>query len=140
MRVSGGGETLYFVADLIPTASHVRIPFVMGYDMAAIETMAEKRALLERACRENAWICLEHDPETALARPAPEGDDFGWREEVAAGTAPVAIGYIAQRASLSYAISIASIALVGASVLLMIAVVFTVGRDVERLRRQLQQS
>ena len=90
VRVSGGGETLYFVADLIPTASHVRIPFVMGYDMAAIETMAEKRALLERACRENAWICLEHDPETALARPAPEGDDFGWREEVAAGTAPVA--------------------------------------------------
>ena len=90
VRVSGGGETLYFVADLIPTASHVRIPFVMGYDMAAIETMAEKRALLERACRENAWICLEHDPETALARPAPEGDDFRWREEVAAGTAPVA--------------------------------------------------
>ena len=63
---------------------------------------------------------------------------IGWL--VGAGTAPVAIGYIAQRASLSYAISIASIALVGASVLLMIAVVFTVGRDVERLRRQLQQS
>ena len=63
---------------------------------------------------------------------------IGWL--VGAGTAPVAIGYIAQRASLSYAISIASIALVGASVLLMIAVVFTVGRDVERLRQQLQHS
>jgi len=94
VRVSGGGETLYFVADLIPTASHVRIPFVMGYDVAAIETMAEKRALLERACRENAWICLEHDPAIALARPAVEGDDFGWRETVpaegAASPAPAA--------------------------------------------------
>jgi glyoxylase-like metal-dependent hydrolase (beta-lactamase superfamily II) len=84
VRVSGGGETLYFVADLIPTASHVRIPFVMGYDMAAIETMAEKRALLERAAGEGAWICIEHDPVVALARPRVEGDDFGWRETVPA--------------------------------------------------------
>ena len=84
VRVSGGGETLYFVADLIPTASHVRIPFVMGYDVAAIETMAEKRALLQRACREDAWICIEHDPEVALAKPSIEGGDFGWREKVMA--------------------------------------------------------
>jgi len=88
VRVSGGGETLYFVADLIPTASHVRIPFVMGYDVAAIETMAEKRALLERAARENAWICLEHDPEVALARPAAQDDDFAWRETVTAAGGP----------------------------------------------------
>lgn len=80
VRVHGGGETLYFVADLIPTAAHVRIPFVMGYDMAAIETMAEKRALLERAVAESAWICLEHDPDTALARPVAQGDDFTWSE------------------------------------------------------------
>jgi glyoxylase-like metal-dependent hydrolase (beta-lactamase superfamily II) len=94
VRVSGGGETLYFVADLIPTATHVRIPFVMGYDVAAIETMAEKQALLERACRENAWICIEHDPAIAFARPVVEENDFGWRETVpaaaAASTAPAA--------------------------------------------------
>ena len=57
---------------------------------------------------------------------------------VGAGTAPVIIGYVAQRASLSYAISIASIALIAASVLLFAAIFFTVGKDVERLRRQLE--
>jgi MFS family permease len=62
---------------------------------------------------------------------------IGWL--VGAGTAPVVIGYIAQRASLSYAISVASSALVAASVLLLIAIVFTVGRDGERLRLQLEQ-
>lgn len=82
VRVQGGGETLYFVADLIPTAAHVRIPFVMGYDMAAIETMAEKRTLLERAVAEGAWICIEHDPDTAFARPAANGDDFTWSERI----------------------------------------------------------
>ncbi|HEY6866339.1 MAG TPA: MBL fold metallo-hydrolase, partial [Candidatus Eisenbacteria bacterium] len=79
LRVSAPrGGTLYYVADLIPTSSHVRIPFVMGYDVAAIETMEEKRALLARAAEEGAWIALEHDPLVAMARPRTEGDDFGW--------------------------------------------------------------
>ena len=84
VRVSGPEGTLYYVADLIPMSNHVRIPFVMGYDMAAIETMAEKRTLLERAAREGAWIVLEHDPLVALGRPEADGDDFGWAETVPA--------------------------------------------------------
>ena len=84
VRVAGDRGAVYFVADLIPTASHVRIPFVMGYDMAAIETMEEKRALLTRAEAEGAWICIEHDPHVALARPRAEGEDFTWAETVPA--------------------------------------------------------
>ena len=84
VRVCGGGKSLYYVADLIPLATHVRIPFVMGYDIAAIETMEEKRALLTRAAGEQAWICLEHDPDTALARPSVAADDFQWAEKIAA--------------------------------------------------------
>ena len=87
VRVSGGGQTLYFVADLIPTRSHVRIPYVMGYDVAAIETMQEKRAFLERAAAERAWVCLEHDPDVAFARPEAQGDDFAWGETVPADSA-----------------------------------------------------
>jgi glyoxylase-like metal-dependent hydrolase (beta-lactamase superfamily II) len=84
VRVEGGGQVAYFVADLIPTAAHVRIPYVMGYDMAAIETMEEKRVLLSRAAQERAWIVLDHDPDTALARPVADGDDFTWAERVPA--------------------------------------------------------
>ncbi len=87
VRVSGPQGALYFVADLIPTASHVRTPFVMGYDVAAIETMQEKQALLERAVGEGAWIVLEHDPTVAMGRPTRDGDDFGWAETIAAETA-----------------------------------------------------
>jgi glyoxylase-like metal-dependent hydrolase (beta-lactamase superfamily II) len=84
LRVSGKQGTLYYVADLIPTSSHVRIPFVMGYDIAAIETMEEKRALLTRASQEGAWIVIEHDPRIAMARPKADGDDFAWAEMVPA--------------------------------------------------------
>jgi glyoxylase-like metal-dependent hydrolase (beta-lactamase superfamily II) len=83
VRVSGPEGSLYFVADLIPTSSHVRIPFVMGYDVAAIETMQEKQALLERAISEKAWIVLEHDPLITMGKPKRDGDDYGWAETVA---------------------------------------------------------
>jgi glyoxylase-like metal-dependent hydrolase (beta-lactamase superfamily II) len=87
VRVEGGGGVLYFVADLVPMAAHVRVPYVMGYDISAIETMAEKQSLLGRAADEGAWIALEHDPGTALARPVREGADFAWSERVGAGSA-----------------------------------------------------
>lgn len=92
VRVHGAQGAVYFVADLIPTRSHVRIPYVMGYDVAAIETMREKQALLERAVEEDAWICLEHDPEVALGRVRREGDDFAWGDTVAPTAASVPAG------------------------------------------------
>jgi glyoxylase-like metal-dependent hydrolase (beta-lactamase superfamily II) len=86
VRVHGPEGAVCYVADLIPTASHVRIPFVMGYDMCAIESMREKRDFLTRAAAEGAWVMLEHDPVTAYARPAAEGDDFTWAERASADT------------------------------------------------------
>lgn len=84
VRVEGGGQVLYYVADLIPTATHVRIPYVMGYDVEPLRTMDEKAAFLARACDEGAWVCLEHDPDIALARPTRKDPDFAWTETVRA--------------------------------------------------------
>ena len=89
VRIHGPEGALYYVAELIPTVAHVRIPFVMGYDVAAIETMEEKRALIGRAAAERAWICLEHDPQVELALPGADGDDFRWLETRAAAAPAV---------------------------------------------------
>ncbi|WP_426492192.1 MBL fold metallo-hydrolase [Hymenobacter sp. 102] len=58
------GRTLAFVADLIPSAAHVPLPYVMGYDMRPLVTMEEKAALLRRAAAENWVLVLEHDAQT----------------------------------------------------------------------------
>ncbi|MEY4374551.1 MAG: hypothetical protein RL760_717 [Candidatus Eisenbacteria bacterium] len=88
VRIEGTKGSAWYVADLMPTAAHVRIPYVMGYDVAAIETMPEKRQVLEQAVADGSWVILEHDPDIAMARPAADGDDFHWAERVpaAAGT------------------------------------------------------
>src|SRR5438128_908129 len=65
---------------------------VVGYDVAAIETMDEKQRLLAHACDERAWVLLEHDPEIAWAIPRRDGDDFAWAETVTAAPAVGAEG------------------------------------------------
>jgi hypothetical protein len=51
-----------FTADLIPSAGHLPIPYVMGYDVRPLKTMEEKKHFLEEALRENYLLMFEHDP------------------------------------------------------------------------------
>lgn len=55
------GKTLAFMADLLPTAGHLPIPFVMGYDTRPLLTLDEKTAFLNRAVKEDFHLFLEHD-------------------------------------------------------------------------------
>lgn len=66
--VTGPEGTLFYCADLIPTFSHLPVPWVMGYDLNALLSMREKRGVLERAAKEGWIVFSEHDPGTAAAR------------------------------------------------------------------------
>lgn len=55
------GKTLVFMADLLPTAGHLPLPFVMGYDTRPLLTLPEKQAFLEKAASEDYLLFLEHD-------------------------------------------------------------------------------
>ena len=55
------GKTLVFMADLLPTAGHIPLPFVMGYDTRPLLTLPEKKAFLEKAAKEDFLLFLEHD-------------------------------------------------------------------------------
>lgn len=55
------GKTIVFCADLFPTAGHLPLPYVMGYDTRPLLTMPEKAKLLEAAVENNYYLWLEHD-------------------------------------------------------------------------------
>jgi len=62
VKFNYNNNTYVYMADTIPTSSHINIPFVMGYDIQPLITMEEKIVLLEQAVKED-WILLyEHDP------------------------------------------------------------------------------
>ena len=76
-----------------------------------------------------------------VVRPEARGTAAGFMNMTGwlagAGTAPVVIGYIAQRANLSLAISLAAVAYLAAGALLLIGILAFVKRDVERMERAL---
>jgi len=55
-------KAIYF-GDLIPTSSHVKIPYIMGYDLFPINVVEKKREILSRATKERWLLIFEHDPE-----------------------------------------------------------------------------
>ncbi|MGL2962596.1 MBL fold metallo-hydrolase [Flavobacterium sp. RSB2_4_14] len=54
-------KTIVFCADLIPTAGHLPLPYVMGYDTRPLLTMPEKSKFLTAAAENNYYLWLEHD-------------------------------------------------------------------------------
>ena len=55
-------QEIVFAADLIPTAGHIPIPYLMGYDVRPLLTMKEKKLFLDDAEKNNWLLFLEHDP------------------------------------------------------------------------------
>lgn len=55
------GKTLVFAADLIATAGHIPLPYVMGYDTRPLLTLEEKSDFLQKAAREEYVLFFEHD-------------------------------------------------------------------------------
>lgn len=60
-----GGRTAVFVADLIPTTAHLQDPWVMGYDLFPMETLAFKRRFIREAIAGEYLIFFEHDPQVS---------------------------------------------------------------------------
>ncbi len=54
-------KTIVFCADLIPTAGHLPLPYVMGYDTRPLLTMPEKTKFLTNCAENNFYLFLEHD-------------------------------------------------------------------------------
>ena len=57
-------STIAYLADLIPSAGHIPIPYVMSYDTRPLETLKEKETLLNKAVENNWTLFFEHDPVT----------------------------------------------------------------------------
>jgi methylmalonyl-CoA epimerase len=65
ITIESGGRHAAFVADLIPTTAHVPPPWIMGYDLFPMETLAVKKAFLQEAIEKEMLVFFEHDPAIA---------------------------------------------------------------------------
>lgn len=64
VKISDSSTVLLYCGDLLPTASHVPLPYIMGYDLQPLVTLEEKKKILAEAADKNWSLFFEHDPET----------------------------------------------------------------------------
>jgi len=57
-----GSTRLYFVGDLIPTIAHLRLGWVMAYDLFPLTTIREKEMLFRGAIEQGWLLAFPHDP------------------------------------------------------------------------------
>ena len=60
-HINYNGKTIVFCADMLPTAGHIPIPYVTGYDTRPLLSMDEKQKFLNNAANNNYYLWLEHD-------------------------------------------------------------------------------
>ena len=78
-KVSYNGKEVVFMADLLPTAGHIPLPYIMGYDVRPLTTLEEKRSFLNLAVQEEYCLFMEHDAnnEIITLKSTEKGIRFG---------------------------------------------------------------
>ena len=61
VKLTGGGQTIFFAADLVPTAAHLSYPWIMGFDLYPMTTLENKKKWLPLAAREGWTVIFGHD-------------------------------------------------------------------------------
>jgi methylmalonyl-CoA epimerase len=65
VMIESGGRTAVFTADMYPTSVHIPDPWIMGYDLYPMDTLAFKRAFAREAVEREYLLFFEHDPSMA---------------------------------------------------------------------------
>lgn len=62
VKLESQGKIACFTGDLIPMSSHIRVPYVMSYDLFPLATMKSKEKILKQVVEENWLLFFGHSP------------------------------------------------------------------------------
>ncbi|WP_413290495.1 MBL fold metallo-hydrolase [Bdellovibrio sp. HCB337] len=80
VKVTDGNKTILYCGDVVPTSTHVRVPWLMGYDLHPLLLMEEKQKYLSEAADHSWYLFFEHDPYCDSAQIEKKGADFAVKE------------------------------------------------------------
>ncbi|NND07421.1 MAG: MBL fold metallo-hydrolase [Saprospiraceae bacterium] len=70
LLIDQGMQKYLYAADLIPSKWHIRLPYIMAYDMQPALTLMEKERVLTECVAEDRLLIFEHDPTTEVGKIA----------------------------------------------------------------------
>lgn len=60
------GKRMAFMADLLPSAGHIPLPYVMGYDTRPLLTLEDRKRFYKKAIEEELYLFMEHDAQNEI--------------------------------------------------------------------------
>jgi glyoxylase-like metal-dependent hydrolase (beta-lactamase superfamily II) len=66
VRLTGGGKSVIFFSDLVPTAAHLQYPWIAAYDLYPMTTLENKQKWIPQAMRDQALVILCHEVSTPV--------------------------------------------------------------------------
>ena len=60
-HIQYNGKTVVFMADLMPSAAHIPMPWIMAYDTKPLQTLDDRERFYAEALSNNYILFLEHD-------------------------------------------------------------------------------
>jgi len=88
-QIKINGKTIVYMADLIPSAAHIPLPYVMAYDMFPMKTLEEKKDFLEEAVEKEFILFFEHDPSDSCC--IVEKTEKGFRKKASVPSTSIGI-------------------------------------------------
>ena len=79
--IESEGERAFFLADMLPTAAHLPLPWIMGYDVEPLVTLETKRRILRQAEEEEWLLIFEHDAVVPWGRIEHDGKGYRLKAE-----------------------------------------------------------
>jgi glyoxylase-like metal-dependent hydrolase (beta-lactamase superfamily II) len=73
VMIRGGGQTMCYISDLIPTTAHLNLTWVMAYDLFPLETIESRKRFYAEAIPEKWLVAFTHDPSIPWAYLEMEG-------------------------------------------------------------------
>jgi len=80
VQVEDTDKQLFYCGDVIPTSSHIRSAWIMGYDLNPLEIIKEKGELLKLSQNKETYFYFEHDPYCDMANVEKANDDYKVKE------------------------------------------------------------
>lgn len=80
VQIADSSKQLFYCGDVIPTSSHIRSAWIMGYDLIPLQIIKEKTELLKLSENKETYFFFEHDPYCDMATVEKVNDDFKVKE------------------------------------------------------------
>lgn len=80
VQIADNEKQLFYCGDVIPTSTHVRGAWIMGYDLDPLKIIQEKTDLLKMTESKPSYLFFEHDPYCDIATVEKNNGDYKVKE------------------------------------------------------------